>query len=112
MANVSNKRKIAALRTARELLKSSSDYYVNGICQHLPHNSAGLYMRKYITASLVPYPFISGWLRHHEGKAVRASVVKYDVKGALNAKLKETRLAWIDWMIACLEEDIANGKLS
>ncbi len=112
MEKVTNEQKIAALKIARVRVKDKNSWGVlSGICLQLPYdNVAGDYLRDFITKSLGSHPWLSSWISCQKGMAGQLEQAQMD--GTYREKLTTTRLAWIDWMITCLEEDIAAGKLA
>jgi len=67
-------------------------------CSDKTHNVRE-YLTKYISRVLKSNIYLEGWLND---KGIRIYYNLEDIK-----KLKKTRLAWLDWMIACYDEDIA-----
>lgn len=99
---INNKQiKIDLLKSAKELVANGTepwiccaiDYaaFVKRVC------TPAQQLRKYIHAALDEETFYTGWLKQNGHP--------YDAHSA-----KQGRLAWIDWMVACLEEDINELK--
>jgi len=87
---------IAALKFARSRLRHENNAYA-GICNQLPSDPVGLYLIDYINDVLGDHMWLNGW-RSKRGLLIdRKSMTK-------------ARIAWIDWMIALLEEEIALSK--
>lgn len=86
------------LREARKKIKSGETYficnavYIVGRDKNCLKKSAKI--EKYIASQLDGYVGLDGWLRHNYG------IDPYSDQ----RKMKKTRLAWIDWMIAAYEE--------
>lgn len=99
---IDNKKlKIEALKKAKNIVEKPS--YNAGICSALWHYNTCSYdianqLTNYISRSLSGSNYLEGWLTRN----LPANAKVYDNR----KKVKATRLAWIDWMIACLQEDI------
>lgn len=61
------------------------------------HKTAAAELVKYVLNQLSPNAYFTGWLRRTHGINPFSD----------RAKLTATRVAWVDWCIACLEEDDA-----
>lgn len=95
-----------------ELLKRAKGMLVNvpGICAALQYcaNTPEEYiavrqLKEYIGDALGTHSYLNGWVASETGYS-------YLHIRSCHKKMLVTRKAWIDWMIACYEEDIANGK--
>lgn len=107
--NPNRKQKIEALTLARAIVGKRS--YKSGICYALRRvmdtnprlKGACSYLIGYISRALGNSAYLEGWL-------YRKVTDTYLYSPKARPKVNRTRLAWIDWMIACYEEDIRNGK--
>jgi hypothetical protein len=103
--------KLVMLRAARRELETS-----RGICAALNragtmypsagHLKAVKHLRRYVERSLQGYSFLESWLVHKGHVDVYTDMWSK----AGRAKMLRTRQAWVDWMIACYEEDLAKQK--
>lgn len=99
---MARRKKIELLKKAKRFI---GDRFFEGICSAL-ESAASLSgveykkdakeLRQYISVNLEGYDWLGSWIRIKRPK----------YKGTL----KQARVAYIDWMITCYEEDIANGK--
>jgi hypothetical protein len=99
--------KIAVLQQAR---KEFNTVRCSGICtaihtsidwdSPIKFHNAGLSLLEYIKESLEYSLYLEDWLKKNKPHINRS-----------DKNMKEYRLQWIDWMIACLQEDLAS-KLS
>lgn len=101
--------KIAALKLTRDYIQSRA-YTLGcdkGICLLLSRykhnytavNSLKGYIRRALTGR---HLFLNSWVRQN-------SKLEY-WPNSDDPRMVATRVAWLDWMIQCLEEDEANGK--
>jgi hypothetical protein len=60
-------------------------------------------LRSYIMQAIAPYRTYDQWVLNKHPDIARSS-------DSWTRSGQNSRLAWIDWMIACYEEDIANAK--
>lgn len=65
---------------------------------------AGNALRSYIMQAIAPYRTYDQWVLNKHPDIARSSD-SWNSRPGQNG-----RLAWIDWMIACYEEDITNAK--
>lgn len=61
-------------------------------------------LRSYIMQAIAPYRTYDQWVLNKHPEIARSSD-SWNSRSGQNG-----RLAWIDWMIACYEEDITNAK--
>lgn len=92
------KEKISILKQAKKSISSGYDKY---ICIAIDYASNGDYYTKtellnYISKSLRNYAFYESW---YESKFKKE--ISY-------AQAKKNRVKWLNWMIKCLKEDLAN----
>lgn len=59
----------------------------------------GFSLVNYISNALGEHSYLESWVVAQQGFHIR------DDK-RMKARMKATRLAWIDWMISCLQEDV------
>ena len=86
-----------ALRIARKRINAGEQIY---ICYALPGNNAGRKVKKYISLAMRRLGSYSEWLNEvHSIPLTQCSPFYGDIQ-----KLRRSRLAWIDWMIAEYEK--------
>jgi hypothetical protein len=95
--------KIEVLKRARAMIKTG---YYGGICSALTFcysfdemakfSLAAYELRKYIGAKLGSSVYLESWLERKKPNLDRS-----------DSNMKKYRLQWIDWMIVCLQEDLA-----
>jgi hypothetical protein len=100
------KAKIAVLQQAKKRFNTGG---YPGICSAITFSydycdseqeKAAKELKNYISKQLQDYLYLNGWLRNNRPKVSTSEF-----------SMKKHRLQWIDWMIACLQEDLAS-KLS
>lgn len=104
--------KIDLLKKARVLLAARPSKPAVGICWALDRAAdadpapnilkAADELANYISDAIEPYSYLPSWIRHRTGV-----VIQWAGEEDLQ-RLLTTRLAWIDWMINCYEEDMKN----
>lgn len=104
------KAKIDALQKVRARLVGMFEAYgqSSGICGRLESLYASgeiswtvcIQLKAYVQKALEGYVWLPLWAEAH-GADIN------DAKPDKDARLHATRLAWIDWMIQCYEEDLA-----
>ena len=86
------------LKKARKLIVSGQRSYICNavykVCEGTDSASKGSKIEEYISKQLDGTFTLNSWLRKRHG--INPSIG--------SRKLKQTRLAWIDWMIAAYEE--------
>lgn len=93
--------KIQLLIQARKLIKSGKESFICVALLHIQttHNSKhSLYLRKWIRHQLNEHTFLNTWVQQKIGPQ------KYWKNPHRINKMRNTRLAWIDWMISELKK--------
>jgi len=109
--------KINILKSARQSLICLPINYMCGICRSIDMvpgtgsrgREAKRDLTEYIRKALNKSPYLWKWVYFHTGGR-KGFLRWHDRNDTDDAALRLTRLAWIDWMVQCLEEDIAKLK--
>lgn len=104
---------IEVLRGARNLIDLDIERYVCAAIyvasdgDHVTQNPnlalTGMYLRRWVMAMLSPYETLGMWL---ERRGTPVHTMRDENLGMARERLRVTRLAWIDWMIQELEEEL------
>lgn len=90
--------KIECLKYARRLIESKEETFIcYAVARYEYSDRASNYMVEYINDSIYPYNNLAYWVNSHTGK-------KY--QSCYGPAMQKIRLAYIDWMIACYEDNI------
>lgn len=107
--------KIEALQLARAYVERGEPYICGILSGHVVKDRPDLkaachYLASYTSAQVSYdwYTTLNNYLAYHAGVKVKQRsglyVQDYD------ERMRVTRLAWIDWMINCYQEDLANKE--